>query len=163
MKTIIFGRHAKSSWKDFSLRDHDRPLNKRGYKDAKIIGQKLKEKGIIPDLLLTSSALRTLQTSELFLNYFNSTDIIVEEELYLAPVSTFIKIANKIDNKIETVMMIAHNPGITELANEFSNSYIPNIPTSGVFKVDFNISHWKDLNTFNGKVNFYIFPKMFKQ
>ncbi len=163
MKTIIFGRHAKSSWDDYNIGDHDRTLNKRGFKDAKIMGKKLMELGYVPDLIITSSAKRAKLTAEIYAKYLINSEFSIDKELYLAPSHLFIKKANELDDKYKTVLMIAHNPGITQLANEFSVDFIGNIPTSGIFKVDFDIKKWKEINTFNGVMDLIIFPKMYKK
>ena len=163
MKSIIFGRHAKSSWDDFSVKDHDRTLSKRGFKDAKIMGKKLAELKNPPDLIIASSAKRAKLTAEIYADFLENSYLETDSNLYLAPSYFFIKTANRLDEKYNSVMMIAHNPGITDIANEFSDSYIANIPTSGIFKVDFDVDNWDEINTYNGKIDFLIFPKMFKK
>ena len=163
MKTILFGRHAKSSWEDFSLKDHDRPLKKRGNKDASIIGEKLVELGYIPELIISSSAVRAQKTAEIYAGKLNGIKIDFVEELYLAPVHAFINLANNVSNKYQTIMMIAHNPALTELANIFSGSFIKNVPTSGILKVDFDVNSWRDINTYDGKLIDFLYPKKFKK
>ncbi len=163
MKSILFGRHAKSSWDDFSVKDHDRTLNKRGFKDAKIMGEELSKMKNIPDLIITSSAKRAKLTAEIYTDFLKNIRLETDKNLYLAPSYLFIKTANKLDEKYNSVLMIAHNPGITEIANEFSDSFIGNIPTSGIFKVDFDVDKWNEISTYNGKIDFLIFPKMFKK
>ncbi|HHB51436.1 MAG TPA: histidine phosphatase family protein, partial [Saprospiraceae bacterium] len=147
-KKIFFGRHAKSSWEDFSLSDHDRPLNKRGVKDANLIGNYLKSNKLFPDIIISSSAKRAKSTATIYNEYFNCKIFELEKELYLAPPYKFLEIASEIPDKFNSVLMLAHNPGITELANMYSDEFISNVPTSGIFLVEYDCDTWQEISTY---------------
>ena len=163
MKSIIFGRHAKSSWDDISLRDHDRPLNKRGVKDAELMGKNLRALEIYPEVLIASSALRAKTTAEIYYKYVGCEIFEINKSLYHAPPNTFLTIAGNIPDKFDSAMMIAHNPGITELANIYSEEFISNVPTGGIFIVKFKVNSWKEISTFNGILTNFLYPKLFKK
>jgi len=162
-KTLYLVRHAKSSWKNEGLTDAERPLNKRGKHDAPFMANHLKQRGEKPDLLISSSAKRTLSTAKLFaaeLGYAKE-NIVVMENLYMAGVNDFLKIIKNINDSSESIMLFSHNPGITDFANFISNSDIENIPTAGTVRIDFDIYKWKEINNTSGKLKFFLFPKMF--
>ncbi len=162
-KTLYLVRHAKSSWKDESLSDRERPLNKRGKRDAPFIGKYLRQKGEVAEVLISSPAKRTLSTAKLIAGELglNKNDIVIANELYMAGISEFIKTIQHLIDLHKSVMIFGHNPGITEFANFVSNAGIDNIPTAGTVRIDFNINAWKEIENKKGKMNFFIFPKMF--
>jgi len=106
-------RHAKSSWKTADQRDHDRPLNKRGIRDAPIMAQRLLDKHCVPDLILCSSAVRTQQTARYFLDTLGLGDaqLWVEPKLYLCSPETILQEVAVAEQGHSHVMVIAHNPG----------------------------------------------------
>ena len=163
MKKLILVRHAKSSWKDASLDDHDRPLNKRGERDAPHMGKVVKDKKVKPDLIVSSTALRAYSTAKEFakkLDYPKS-DILRMKELYLAELDGLTEIVKNLDDKDETVFLFGHNPGITWLANYLSGESVENVPTSGVFAMQFDIESWKEVAAGNGALSFFLYPKMY--
>ncbi len=164
-KTLYLVRHAKSSWKNEGLSDAERPLNKRGKQDAPFMANHLKQRGEKPDLLISSSAKRTLSTAKLFASElgYAKENIVVMENLYMAGVNDFLKIIKNVNDSAESIMLFSHNPGITDFANFISGSDIENIPTAGAVRIDFDIYKWKEINNTSGKLKFFIFPKMFKK
>lgn len=161
MKTLYLVRHAKSSWKDNNLRDFERPLNKRGKRDAPIIAQRLKERGVKPDAIISSTAKRALKTAKIIAGEleFPQKKIDTKESVYLADVPTLLKVLKKINDKHERAMLFGHNPGLTMLANFLSNEQVDNIPTCGVFCVEFPVEFWKDINQGSGRLVFFDYPK----
>src|SRR4030066_200153 len=119
MKTLYLARHAKSYWKDQSIPDFDRPLNSRGKRDAPFMGEVLKDKKVIPDLIISSPAKRTKKTALEIASKigYSEKKILYNEELYEASSNTIIKVLNKIDEKYNSVMIFAPNPGLTLLNN----------------------------------------------
>ncbi|MDI9848480.1 histidine phosphatase family protein [Rhodoblastus sp. 17X3] len=115
-KRLFLLRHAKSSWKDLSLPDHDRPLNKRGRKAAAAMRRLVRSERISPDLICVSSALRTQQTLEALQPWEEPPEIKVEEALYLAPAPQLLERLRKIPDSTRAVLVIGHNPGLQELA-----------------------------------------------
>ncbi len=166
MKTIYFIRHAKSSWSDMSLRDHDRPLNKRGKRDAPFMSQKLKELGAEPDAIITSTALRAKTTAQHFAHVFDlkGAQFIEEAGIYEAYSSNILKIVKNTSDDFDTIFVFGHNPGFTMVANSFSGGEdIDNVPTCGIVKVEVTISSWKDLKKSKGEVTEFHYPKQYFQ
>lgn len=160
MKSVFFVRHAKSSWDDISLNDHDRPLNKRGKNDAQQIGEYLNKKKYKIDIIITSSAKRARLTATRINDIIVSENFIVEPKLYLASTRQLMEVVKNIHNEVDSAAIFAHNPGMTDLANLFTNESIYNVPTTGVFKVDFDVEDWSLADIANGKFVFFIYPKL---
>lgn len=162
-KLLYLIRHAKSSWDDPSLRDHDRPLNKRGKRDAPLMANVLKKKGIKPDVIYSSTAVRALEFSKVIAETldFKKKNINATKELYMADVKEMLGILRSVDNSAETVFMVSHNPYITEFANSLCNYNLDNIPTSGVFCVEFDEKKWKDIDLGKGKFVSFDYPKKY--
>jgi phosphohistidine phosphatase len=164
MKRLIIVRHAKSSWDDSALKDIDRPLNKRGEKDAPRMAKRLKEQEIHPDIVLSSPAVRAIATCEAFCKILNYPveKIQREKKLYHASEETLFEILKAIpdrkDNE-EVVMIFGHNPGLTEFANTLMNEDIENIPTSGIVHCELNISKWQEIKPGCGDLEHFDFPK----
>lgn len=161
MKKIYLVRHAKSFWGDQSIPDFDRPLNKRGKKDAPFMGQVLNENKIIPDLIIASPAKRTKKTAMVIADKvgYPVKKILYNEELYEASYSTIIKVLKKLDEEYTSVMMFAHNPGLTLLNNHVSNQYIDNIPTCGIVGLELE-KKWSELDKNTCKFLFFEYPKL---
>src|SRR5574338_1368281 len=118
MKNIVLLRHAKSSWKDTSLDDFDRPLNKRGKRDSLKIAERFCRTGIKINLIYSSSSKRTTETVNVFLQYLNyNTNVIFDDKLYLADKEQILKVINSTDEEFQNVLIAGHNPGITNTAN----------------------------------------------
>ncbi len=162
MKFITFVRHAKSSWDSFSIPDHDRPLNNRGQRDSVFMGKKLSSLGFKPQIIICSSAKRAQLTAKNIAKSLSDTDIIIKEELYDSYPADYIKIIGEIDEKYSDVMMVGHNPTMTDIVNYFSPDIIYNVPTTGVFKIQFDVEKWIDISFESGKLIEFIYPKMFK-
>jgi phosphohistidine phosphatase len=161
-KSLFLIRHAKSSYDDPQLEDFDRPLNKRGQKDAPNIAGELKTKKVHFDLILSSPAKRTQQTAKCICKGvdYEFSKINWVPELYLASLATLLKEIKNIDQKYNAVAIIAHNPGKTDLANFFLKGYkIENMPTTGILKLDFKLNSWKEIKGKDGELNFFISPK----
>jgi len=162
MKTLILLRHAKSSWKDMSLADFDRPLNKRGLRDAPFMAQKFKEKQFVPDVMLVSPALRTKLTAEEFVQALGTTwsgKLEYLSQIYEAYDQTLLEIIKQQSNQAQTLLLVGHNPGLTSLANFFSSQYIENIPTTGIVGFELNIDRWQEISPELAHLIFFDFPK----
>lgn len=159
MKTLYLVRHAKSSWKDMSIIDFDRPLNKRGLHDAPLIGSLLKNKKIDIELIISSPAKRAKETAKIIANQIGFKDnILFDKEIYEASLEKLISIIKNFDENINNVMLIGHNPGLTNLANYLSKEFITNIPTCGVVALTLNNS-WKNMSAKDWKIIFFEYPK----
>jgi len=112
---LLLLRHAKSSWADPGVRDHDRPLNDRGRRAAAAMGEHLRAQGWRPDVVLCSSARRTCETAAL-LDLPRSAELVVEHDLYLADPDTVLHRIRAVDDRAGTVLVIGHNPTTQDLA-----------------------------------------------
>jgi len=162
MKTLYLVRHAKSSWKHPELSDFERPLNKRGKNDAPFMGKLLSDKGINPGLVISSPAKRASTTAKIIASEINypKDEITFEENIYDATGRGLMEIISGINEKINSVMLFGHNPGLTVLQNNLSGHFIDNIPTSGVVALEFN-SKWREIKLNSGKFLFFEYPKKY--
>jgi phosphohistidine phosphatase len=161
MKTIVLIRHAKSDKKTKKkIRDIERPLNKRGMRDAPVMGKVLRNL-ITPELILTSPATRALRTAQIIASeyHINGNTIQSNPELYLESKSTLLKAIRQLNNTYNTVFIVGHNPGLTDLINYLSLETIDNLPTSGAFAISFDTDSWDNIDTGSGKLLFYEYPK----
>jgi phosphohistidine phosphatase len=152
MKTLILMRHAKSSWDDPSLLDHDRPLNKRGKSDAPRMGRLLRDEGFTPDLIISSSATRAMATAEAVCNgchYADTAGVRVAPELYPGDSSSYVRVLREIPESFHRVLIIGHNPAIETFLSELVETD-EILPTAAVAVVQLPIERWKQL-TAKGK------------
>jgi phosphohistidine phosphatase len=163
VKTLYIIRHAKSSWEDPDKDDFDRPLNDRGKRDAPRMGKRLKEKGITPDLMLTSPAKRAFSTARRIgkVLKYSKDNIKMDKKLYHADEETILSIIRELKDKHNVVMVFGHNPGLTDFINSFQTGEldIDNLPTCGIVAFELNISSWKDAAWGKGKIMFFDYPK----
>lgn len=160
-KTLILVRHAKSSWKDATLNDIQRPLNKRGGKDAPKMGKHLVKQGIIPDVIFSSPGLRALTTARLLSVELGikPTEIRIKESLYTFNSYDLLTAIKSLKDKYNKVMIVCHNPAITDLTNYLSGSQIHNVPTSGVVALKFSINTWDKVSKGKAKLSSFDYPK----
>ncbi len=161
MKELILVRHAKSSWKAPTLDDRERPLNQRGERDAPEMGARLARRKDRPDLIVSSPAVRTLETARIIakkLGYARGS-IVVEERLYGAGVAELLDVIRHADESVATLMLFGHNPGLTELANHLGPRPIPNLPTCGVLHLGFETDTWSIVGYARGDEVLFDFPK----
>lgn len=156
-KTLIIVRHAKSSWKDETLADRDRPLNQRGIRDAPEMGRRLAAGVTLPQLVVSSPAVRALETARAICREIDySTDHIqLEEDLYAAAPHDILDVVTGFDDSVSTAMVVTHNPAITDLANLFSDEDIENVPTCGILFVEADA--WNEFS--NGRLIAFDYPK----
>jgi len=146
MKTLLILRHAKSSWKNSDLADHDRPLNKRGKRDAPRIGELLVREEIVPDLIICSSAKRAKKTTELVVKESGyEGEIIFERDLYAAWPEAYINTLSLTPDEFGTVMVVGHNPGLEDLL-EILTREAERMPTAALANVSLPIERWGDLS-----------------
>jgi phosphohistidine phosphatase len=145
MKTILILRHAKSSWKFPDLSDHDRPLNRRGKRDAPDMGRILKNKNLVPDLVISSTATRAKDTASEVAKHSGyrgkKTEI---ESLYAAEPAAYLKVIRELADNYHRVLIVGHNPGVEELI-EILTGEIHIIPTCTLAQIEFDIDDWSEL------------------
>lgn len=164
MKHLLIYRHAKSSWKDPSLADFDRPLNKRGERDAPRMAKMLTSQNIQPDLIVSSTANRAKLTALVLAKelHYPKKKIVYMDAIYNAPAEKLIPYIHSFDDRYNKVVLVGHNTGFTALANVLGNLDIANVPTCGIVALDFKIDSWKDVKKKSGKLVFFYYPKMLK-
>jgi phosphohistidine phosphatase len=162
-KTLILIRHGKSDWSNGGEKDFDRPLNQRGNMDAPRMGGKLKELGIVPDLIVSSPALRTTLTTEYICEQINYPieKIDFQEDIYEASVRTLLKVVNELNDTYNTVVIVGHNPGFSYLAEYLTGSEVGNIPTCGIVELQIEFDKWSLVSQNTAKMKSFIYPKMF--
>ncbi len=143
-KQLLLIRHAKSDWNNPALSDFDRPLNERGKHDAPLMGARLRNAGIKIERLLSSPAQRARSTAERIASAvgFAAQDIDWMTELYLASPGEILTTIQNIPEHINSIALVAHNPGISELAEALSGSCIGNIPTCGIVHLHSDSENW---------------------
>ncbi len=148
MKTLLILRHAKSSWNDPALDDHVRPLNVRGERDAPRIGKFVREHGLIPDVIISSDAVRARLTAEAVAKAARyPREILVDSRLYGAEPSDLIAVLRTIQEaKAGTVMIVGHNPGLEELVAQLTGEQ-EDLPTAALAHIELPIDRWRDLKT----------------
>ena len=144
MKTLTIVRHAKSSWKDTTLRDRERPLNKRGKRDAPEMGRRIHAHGIRPSLIVSSPALRAWTTAKAVAEAINYPREFLqkEDDLYLGSVDRILDVIVAQDNGFNNLMLFGHNPGFTDFANFLVPGLTHNLPTAGVVCVEIDQDDW---------------------
>lgn len=164
MKTLYIVRHAKSSWENIQLSDHDRPLLPVGVKKTKRIANYLNERKLLPELMLSSTAKRAFETAKLIakMTGYPVNKIKTSSALYHAGSDDIYSELYALDNLIESVMIFGHNPTFTYFVNQYLDPRIDNLPTTGVVCIEFNCDKWEDINDSSYRVNFVVFPRMLK-
>ena len=146
MKTLLLMRHAKSSWKDQTLKDRDRPLSKRGVKNAVYMGSIFLEYELIPQLVLSSSVKRARQTAELVLEACRYPGTVIYlDTLFLAEAEVILDALRLLPDDMERVLVIGHNPGLVSLLQMLTQQIIP-LPTAGVAYISLSIDTWRSLS-----------------
>lgn len=162
MKNLYLIRHAKSDWSDESISDFERGLNKRGKKAIITMANALKEKKVMPDLILSSSAKRARLTAKGLAKEIGYTGKIKYcDALYMADPLDVVSMIKEIKDKYDDVCIVGHNPETTELAEMMLDDYIDNVPTLGIVALELPIKHWQTFKPEKVKLNFFIYPKMY--
>lgn len=163
MKTILLMRHAKSSWKHPEMKDFDRPLNKRGEKDAPHMGKLLQEENLLPDLILSSPAVRAKTTVEAVVaNSGYQGDVRYLLSLYMAEPSVMLDLLKVISDDYNRVMIVGHNPGLEAMLQVLTDK-VEALPTAVVAEVALPIEHWGELSrSVSGKLVQIKHPKNIK-
>jgi phosphohistidine phosphatase len=160
-KRLVLLRHAKSSWSDPGLPDHDRPLNGRGQDAAALVGRHLRREGFRPDLVLCSSATRTQQTLHL-LDLPEGNEVIIDDRIYGAPAPDLLSCISEVPDRYQTVLLIGHNPGVEDLARMLDRDGLDSVekfPTAAVAVLDLPIGAWREITAGAGRLDVFFTPK----
>lgn len=145
MKTLFLLRHAKSSWKDNLLEDHDRPLNRRGRDEAPLVGEYLRQRGLTPAFVAVSTARRAIQTAAEVLSVIRYDGLVyTSRDLHLADSETLLSVIRKTPKRYPSLLVIAHNPGIEETIEQLTGQASP-MPTSSLAHIELPIEAWREL------------------
>ena len=161
MKVLTLLRHAKSSWSDSSLADHERPLNRRGERDAPEMARRIHEAAIRPSLIISSPAVRAWTTAKAVAREISYPIEFLqrEKDLYLASLSTLIDVVGEQDNGFNSLIVVGHNPGMTEFSNYLVPGLTGNLPTAGVVSVTIDADSWDLHNLPEVTLNMHDYPK----
>lgn len=161
MKQLLLVRHGKSEWGNAHLADFDRPLNPRGHRNAPEMAARLLQKDLVPQLVVSSPALRAITTAKHFVQAWKkSADQIKEEaSIYEADVKTLLKVINNFNNKFDYIAVFGHNPGFTDLVNYLCDADIYNIPTCGTALIQFPFDEWTMVSHHTGRLIQFDYPK----
>jgi phosphohistidine phosphatase len=161
MKTIYIVRHAKSSWDLTELPDEMRPLMEKGKKRTKRVIDFFHKNNINVDYIITSHAVRAHETAKL-LAYglkYPFEDIKVDRQVYYADGDSILDQFYDLPERFNSIMIVGHNPTLTDLANRFLKNPIENLPTSGVVSITFSTDKWEEVPSASRKTNFILIPK----
>ena len=163
MKTLVLLRHAHAGWERGGLPDIDRPLDDAGRREAPMIGERLAKRKLIPDQIICSPAERCLHTAKIIAPFLQlpASRIEVAEELYNADPEVLLSIAQLCDNNVSTLMLVGHNPGITQFANSLTDVPIENLPTCGAFIAKFDEKAWHQVEPHTGDYVAFEYPKKY--
>ena len=155
-KKILFSRHAKSEWGGTALSDHDRPLSLRGVSNSHLMGKKLLDQNIIPDIFISSSARRALETCKIIKNELkieSKTEIF--RGIYSGGISGIINSIQSISNKYNFIAIFGHNPTMHLIYNEIALDSIPKLPTSSLFIGSLKSDSWENFSLSNLDIKSY--------
>lgn len=161
MKTLTILRHAKSNWKQNGASDRQRGLSPRGERDAPVMGSRIVEAGIRPSLIMSSPAARAWKTAKMIARAISYPVEFLhrEESLYMADSDQLLDLLAQQDNAFNSIMIVGHNPGLTELANRLVPEITDNLPTCGLVAFNVETSDWDLRSGATVDLLLYDYPK----
>jgi len=158
MKQLFLVRHGKSDW-NHNVSDHQRPVKKRAYEDAKMLANALKKAVTCTFPIYSSTAKRAHTTAQLLQGHLEDqvTELKTFDDLYVFNDQSLVKFIRQLPNEEDQVMIVSHNGGLTDLINEISNARLDNLPTTGLAMIKFDIEDWQSLQ--KGDLILHLFPK----
>lgn len=161
MLRLILLRHGKSSWDEALLDDFDRPLAPRGLRNVPEMGRRLARRGIVPDLVVSSTAVRALATARGVAREigYREDRIRPAPELYLASPDEILAVIHNVPAGIQALMVVGHNPGLTELANRLDDIRIDNMPTAAMLCVEFTAAEWGAIRPEEAQLCWFDYPR----
>jgi phosphohistidine phosphatase len=169
MKRLTLFRHAKSGWDDPVERDFDRPLNSKGKRAARVMGQYLRDHGLRYDRIAGSPALRVVETLEEMATTFGETIAPAwDKRVYLASAVTLLDVVHDTPDEVETLLLVGHNPGLEDLIlmmvpdradDEARDRVEQKYPTAAIAEIEFSADHWRDLKPGTGRLIRFVRPR----
>lgn len=160
-RNLILIRHTKSNRDNPLLSDFDRPIVKERMDDPKNMARHLKSLGLSPDLILCSPAKRTRQTGEIFCHglKYEVSKVIYDQRLYESSAEEYLGVIRETDSAVKTLILVGHNPSITNLANTFIKQKIQHVPTTGVVWIELHHPDWQLHPPFHAEMKYFLTPK----
>lgn len=159
MRTLFTLRHAKSSWDDQGLADFDRPLNSRGIEAARFMGELIYTRGLTPQRIISSPAKRAKQTAVLVAEIGGvGSKVVYDDRIYEASSLALFNVVRELEDSLESVMIVGHNPGMEDLVRLLTGS-AETLPTAALTKISLRIPRWSALDVRCGKLELVIRPK----
>ncbi|MCK4931298.1 MAG: histidine phosphatase family protein [Candidatus Aminicenantes bacterium] len=162
MKTLFLVRHSKAVTRKANLPDFQRTLVKAGEKKSMRMAKKLKKEGVMPDLMISSTANRALETAHLFARNlaYPTHEIMVKDALYneMSP-EALLYLVRQVDDKYKSIMLFGHNPAFPDFASHLVRGFDQDIPKTGIVGIQFQKNSWKDVSKGSGKLEFFEYPK----
>jgi phosphohistidine phosphatase len=155
-------RHAKALKESDDLSDHNRQLSDKGKEDAKVMSESLKKENFIPELIVSSTAKRTHKTAKIIQEnlVLKPSSLLLESDLYEATTSDILHVIRSLSDNLNTVMLVGHNPSFTGMIGLLSQTFIENLPTSGIAVIQFNFPTWKLIQNKSGNLVWFMYPKL---
>jgi phosphohistidine phosphatase len=159
MRSLYVLRHAKSSWEDTDLSDHERPLNDRGRRAAPLMGQEIARRGYRPDVIIASTAYRAAATAKLVKEAGGlEADIRLDDRVYEAGPQTLAKVLSDLDGSVSSAMIVGHNPGIEGLIRYLTRDIV-SMPTAGLAVISLEIENWSEIANETGRLIELVRPR----
>ncbi|MBE0558148.1 MAG: histidine phosphatase family protein [Proteobacteria bacterium] len=160
MRTLVFMRHAKSGGMRPGLTDFERPLTARGQKEAPAMARQISRRAVYPDLILSSPAVRAVMTARLVAQEMALPDhaIRVDSALYEALVDQYLDVIRTLPDDAQSVLLVGHNPTITDFINLLASSSIAEMPAGGIAAVEAELKAWSEIRKDCGKLLFFEHP-----
>jgi phosphohistidine phosphatase len=164
-KHLHIARHGKSSWDFENLSDIDRPLSLRGIDNVYLMAQKLSERKVVPDRILTSPACRALYTAAIYARVMKLPyeKIRVSDSIYTGNSDDLVGLIRSQEDSVSQLMIVGHNPAFTSLANQLMSHYLDNIPTSGIVSLTYRIDSWEQIGKTAPESDFFDYPKRYAE
>lgn len=159
--SLLLVRHAMANEKEGDQKDIDRTLNNNGLRDATRIGQELKKKEVVPDIIISSPAVRARATAELIAEKcgYSIDKIHINDEVYNAPVRVLLQTINRCKEEWNIVLIVAHNPGVSYVAEYITGDEIGSVPPGTMLHLDFEVAKWEEISAGSGSVTEKIYPE----
>jgi phosphohistidine phosphatase len=164
MKKLYIVRHAKSDWSQPGQSDADRVLLEKGIRRTKLVLSYLIQRDVKPDRILTSHAARAFETARLIAGGLgiDEDSVITDKSIYHSDEDDLLTLIESVPDDIQSLMIVGHNPTLTNLANYFLDAPLEWLPTSGVIGIELNTVHWAEAGKAARNLHFIMFPKMLK-
>lgn len=165
MKQVLLLRHAKSSWEIPQLKDYDRPLAKRGERDAPIMGKFLKKAGYLPGKIISSPAKRAKETTNLVIEAADLEEDVItwNNDLYYGNTSDYFSAIKQAPDNIERIMLVGHNPNMEEVASRLIGEGNIRVPTAALLCFEQPANKWEQIKPGLAQLKWMMIPKVMKQ